>query len=75
MAELWSLLHFVMPALFDSHDEFKEWFSRDIEGHAEGSRAKVQQPNFSALFLNERPEITVQILSYNLFNILDPLIL
>ena len=23
MAELWSLLHFVMPALFDSHDEFK----------------------------------------------------
>ena len=23
MAELWSLLHFVMPYLFDSHDEFK----------------------------------------------------
>ena len=23
MAELWSLLHFVMPSLFDSHYEFK----------------------------------------------------
>jgi DNA helicase INO80 len=26
--ELWALLHFIMPSLFDSHDEFNEWFSR-----------------------------------------------
>lgn len=25
-----------MPSLFDSHDEFNEWFSKDIEGAAEG---------------------------------------
>lgn len=35
MAELWALLHFIMPTLFDSHDEFNEWFSKDIESHAE----------------------------------------
>ncbi|XP_063931599.1 chromatin-remodeling ATPase INO80-like isoform X2 [Zophobas morio] len=35
MAELWALLHFIMPTLFDSHDEFTEWFSKDIESHAE----------------------------------------
>eukprot|EP01133_Synstelium_polycarpum_P016843 gene16843-20027_t len=34
MAELWALLHFIMPTLFDSHDEFAEWFSKDIENHA-----------------------------------------
>ena len=26
MQELWSLLHFIMPTLFDSLAEFKEWF-------------------------------------------------
>lgn len=34
MAELWALLHFIMPTLFDSHEEFNEWFSKDIENHA-----------------------------------------
>ncbi|KAN0022513.1 hypothetical protein ACTFIU_004707 [Dictyostelium citrinum] len=34
MAELWALLHFIMPTFFDSHDEFAEWFSKDIENHA-----------------------------------------
>ena len=24
-----------MPTMFDSHDEFNEWFSKDIENHAE----------------------------------------
>lgn len=31
MAELWALLHFIMPKLFDSHEQFQEWFSKDIE--------------------------------------------
>lgn len=35
ISELWALLHFIMPTLFDSHDEFSEWFSKDIESHAE----------------------------------------
>lgn len=24
-----------MPSMFDSHEEFSEWFSKDIENHAE----------------------------------------
>ena len=35
MQELWALLHFIMPTLFDSHDEFSDWFSKDIENHAQ----------------------------------------
>uniref|UniRef100_A0A1J3K9Z7 Chromatin-remodeling ATPase INO80 n=1 Tax=Noccaea caerulescens TaxID=107243 RepID=A0A1J3K9Z7_NOCCA len=35
MAELWALLHFIMPMLFDSHEQFNEWFSKGIENHAE----------------------------------------
>lgn len=29
MQELWSLLHFIMPTLFDSLSEFSEWFLTD----------------------------------------------
>ncbi|KAI9111492.1 hypothetical protein K1719_017182 [Acacia pycnantha] len=35
MAELWALLHFIMPTLFDSHEQFNQWFSKGIENHAE----------------------------------------
>jgi len=35
MAELWALLHFIMPKLFDSHEHFQEWFSKDIEAHSQ----------------------------------------
>lgn len=35
MQELWALLHFIMPSLFDSHNEFSEWFAKDIENHAQ----------------------------------------
>ena len=28
-----------MPTLFDSHEEFTEWFSKDIESHAENKSA------------------------------------
>ena len=42
MAELWSLLHFVMPTLFDSHEEFNDWFSKDIESSAE-SKSQIDE--------------------------------
>uniref|UniRef100_A0A3Q4I5D4 Chromatin-remodeling ATPase INO80 n=1 Tax=Neolamprologus brichardi TaxID=32507 RepID=A0A3Q4I5D4_NEOBR len=41
MAELWALLHFIMPTLFDSHEEFNEWFSKDIESHAENKSIEI----------------------------------
>ena len=35
MAKLWALLHFIMLTLFDSHEQFNEWFSKGMENHAE----------------------------------------
>ena len=35
MSELWALLHFIMPNLFDTHEQFQEWFSKDIEAHSQ----------------------------------------
>ncbi|OQS55495.1 swr1 [Ecytonucleospora hepatopenaei] len=32
LTELWALLHFIMPTLFDSVAEFSDWFSKEIEG-------------------------------------------
>lgn len=34
--ELWALMHFLMPDLFQSHAEFKNWFSNPLIGMAEG---------------------------------------
>lgn len=36
LMELWSLMHFLMPAIFQSHSEFKEWFSRPVAQMIEG---------------------------------------
>ena len=30
LMELWSLMHFLMPTLFQSHSEFKSWFSNPL---------------------------------------------
>jgi E1A-binding protein p400 len=35
--ELWSLLHFLMPNVFASHDDFREWFHCPITGMIEGN--------------------------------------
>ena len=35
--ELWSLLHFLMPHIFESHKEFKDWFSNPVTGMVEGT--------------------------------------
>ncbi|CAN6451944.1 unnamed protein product [Victoria cruziana] len=36
LMELWSLMHFLMPHLFQSHQEFKDWFSNPISVMVEG---------------------------------------
>lgn len=35
LMELWSLMHFLMPHLFQSQQEFKDWFSNPITGMVE----------------------------------------
>lgn len=54
MQELWALLHFIMPSLFDSHDEFSEWFSKDIESHAEGN-GQLNQEQLRRLHMILKP--------------------
>jgi chromatin-remodeling ATPase INO80 len=34
-----------MPSLFDSHEEFNEWFSKDIEGYAKKSSSQPSSLN------------------------------
>jgi len=50
MQELWSLLHFIMPTLFDSLLEFSEWFSKDIE-----NKVKIEDDQISKLHTILKP--------------------
>ncbi|KAJ1978688.1 putative DNA helicase ino80 [Dimargaris xerosporica] len=54
MQELWALLHFIMPTLFDSHAEFSDWFSRDIESHAE-NKTSLNQHQLNRLQMILKP--------------------
>ena len=38
LMELWSLMHFLMPQVFASHKEFREWFSNPVSGMIEGNK-------------------------------------
>ncbi|KIY45457.1 hypothetical protein FISHEDRAFT_61175 [Fistulina hepatica ATCC 64428] len=57
MQELWALLHFIMPTLFDNHDEFNEWFSKDIENAAEqkGGTSRISQHQLRRLHMILQP--------------------
>lgn len=55
MAELWALLHFIMPDFFDSHEEFNEWFSKDIQGHAQGDRHNLDAHQLQRLHMILKP--------------------
>lgn len=37
LMELWSLMHFLMPHVFQSHMDFKEWFANPLTGMIEGT--------------------------------------
>jgi len=43
-----------MPTLFDSHDEFNEWFSKDIENHAE-KQSGIDENQLSRLHMILKP--------------------
>ena len=38
LMELWSLMHFLMPGVFASHRNFKEWFSNPLTGMVEDTQ-------------------------------------
>lgn len=37
LMELWSLMHFLMPNVFSSHRDFKDWFVNPVTGMIEGN--------------------------------------
>jgi E1A-binding protein p400 len=39
MIELWSLMHFLMPDVFQSQAEFKEWFAQPVTAMVEGKES------------------------------------
>eukprot|EP01044_Picomonas_judraskeda_P028653 COSAG03_NODE_9602_length_706_cov_1.457990_1_plen_201_part_10 len=41
--ELWSLMHFLMPQIFASHQEFKDWFSNPLNNIAGGQESANAQ--------------------------------
>ena len=43
-----------MPTMFDSHEEFNEWFSKDIESHAE-KKSALDQEQLSRLHMILKP--------------------
>ena len=43
-----------MPTMFDSHEEFNEWFSRDIESHAE-KKSALDENQLSRLHMILKP--------------------
>ena len=43
LMELWSLLHFLMPHIFESHKEFKDWFCNPVTGMIEGTETVNQE--------------------------------
>lgn len=43
--ELWSLMHFLMPNLFESQSEFKDWFSNPIQDSFESSKDRSNVVN------------------------------
>ncbi|KAL1409723.1 putative DNA helicase ino80 [Vanrija albida] len=55
MHELWALLHFIMPSLFDSHEEFSEWFSKDIENAAGGGNSTLKPEQLKRLHMILKP--------------------
>ncbi|XP_078160995.1 SNF2 domain-containing protein / helicase domain-containing protein isoform X3 [Carex rostrata] len=56
LMELWSLMHFLMPHVFQSHQEFKDWFSNPISGMVDGQE-KVNKEVIDRLHNVLRPFI------------------
>ena len=54
MSELWALLHFIMPTFFNSHEQFQEWFSKDIEAHSQ-EKAELNEEQLKRLHTILKP--------------------
>ncbi|KEP63342.1 UNVERIFIED_CONTAM: SWI2/SNF2 SRCAP/Ino80 [Hammondia hammondi] len=55
LAELWSLMHFLMPTVFQSHDDFKEWFGDPLTVAIEQEQVSEHQQLLEKLHALLRP--------------------
>ena len=39
LMELWSLMHFLMPTVFESHRDFHDWFANPLNALVQGQSA------------------------------------
>lgn len=44
LMELWSLMHFLMPHVFASHQQFKDWFCNPLTGAWERNMKNQGKP-------------------------------
>ncbi|MCO5555305.1 hypothetical protein L7F22_008850 [Adiantum nelumboides] len=56
LMELWSLMHFLMPHIFQSHQQFRDWFNNPITGMVEGQE-QINKPLVDRLHNVLRPFI------------------
>ena len=73
--ELWSLMHFLMPHLFTSHHDFKEWFSNPLTGMIEGSQEYNENivKRLHKVRLTLSPPIFPPTISFPLSSVFPPL--
>ncbi|QCD91018.1 SWI/SNF-related matrix-associated actin-dependent regulator of chromatin subfamily A member 5 [Vigna unguiculata] len=43
LAELWSLLNFILPDIFASLEEFESWFNLSVKGNNEATREELEE--------------------------------
>ncbi|CBZ52150.1 putative SNF2 family N-terminal domain-containing protein [Neospora caninum Liverpool] len=55
LAELWSLMHFLMPTVFQSHEDFKEWFGDPLTAAIEQEQVSEHQQLLEKLHALLRP--------------------
>ena len=55
LMELWSLMHFLMPNLFASHHEFREWFSNPLNEMIEQGQVQTNDSLITRLHKILRP--------------------
>ncbi|KAL6222423.1 hypothetical protein ACLB2K_005815 [Fragaria x ananassa] len=72
LAELWSLLNFILPDIFSSHEEFESWFDLEGKCHNEAMKEELEEkrraqvlPKLHAIlrpFLLRRMKIDVELM-------------
>lgn len=45
LEELWALLNFLLPSIFNSSEDFSQWFNKPFESNGDNSPDEVQ-PQF-----------------------------